>query len=665
MGLFKHLRHSDNEEENARISYRDHEYTIEEFVNEFNGVLNQFDGAKKNLATAQQQIAKLQAQNKQLRQEVWSKIPVAELDQFKEKSQEQLDQVRADFQKQLQANQIGKQRLQFQLHQLQVAQSQAEHQSQTVIIDGQRWAVTALVDRYHQINQQIKEINDQVSALQAQVKKYQVANQKLQNQLAQVQTVNLNGQRLTIKELATRYHHLQVELTNLRQHHDQSISTNSSQPIDLMDSSQKKLVTRYYKLVQAVLGEYQNQINRLQLELTDRLKGASGTGFLQLEDRQQAAQDYQQELHERNQQLISYIENHQHEEKLVRKYDRQKNESEELRGLRYWGNLVWLYRRTLKKLLTRDEKSRHLPSNIYPYDKATAQHIGESKPSYLTSNNKQALNTVLGGIKDEQAWQKQMKKFYQDAGNTLKGMTGERLVANVVRAYDNNHVITSMNLPFKYHHSHSRGNQIDCIVVNTHGIFILEVKNYKADTITIDKDGCIMTQRGEKTYKNQDIVHQGQLHYKAVVKALTTDQTLKYHMKYLQKQVHVLYISANSQTKIKSYQGTKHYCRFLSLDGLRSFINSAHGNLRPDIIQKVVNALVDQQGGERAYEHLCLPDKPDDRANHAWRQYTTMRKLLRLKLDDLVQQRDPDILNELQDVGLQADNGYVVQIRQK
>lgn len=424
MGLFKHLRHSGNEEENARISYKDHEYTIEEFVNEFNGVLNQFDSAKKDLVTAQQQIAKLQAQNKQLRQEAWSKVPVAELDQFKKKSQEQLDQVRADFQKRLQANQIDKQKLQFQLHQLQVAQSQAEHQSQTVVIDGQRWAVTALVDRYRQINQQIKEINNQASALQSQVKKYQVANQKLQNQLAQVQTVNLNGQRLTVKELATRYHHLQVELTNLRQHHDQSISTNSSQPIDLVNSSQKKLVTRYYKLVQAVLGEYQNHIDRLQTELTNRLKGANGTGFLQLEDRRQAAQDYQQELRDRNQKLISYIENHQHEEKLVRKYDRQKNESEELRGLRYWGNLVYLYRRTLKKLLTRDEKSRCLPSNIYPYDKVIARHIGESKPSYLTSSNKQALNTVLGGIKDEQAWREQMKHFYQDAGNTLKGMTG-------------------------------------------------------------------------------------------------------------------------------------------------------------------------------------------------------------------------------------------------
>lgn len=465
-----------------------------------------------------------------------------------------------------------------------------------------------------------------------------------------------DGQRLKHKNY---YHEMYNILTQIQPNDTQHQLTTSN-------DSPKKLVMRYYKLVQAVLGGYQEQVNHLQMELTDQLKNFSGTGFLKLENQSQAAQDYQQKLCERNQKLTNYIESHHYEKELIRKHDRRKNECEELRGLCYWGNLVYLYRKALKKLLTYDERGRHLPHNIYPYGKEIAQHINESKPNYLTSNNKQALNTILGGIKDEQAWKKEMEQFYQDARNTLKGMIGEHLVANVVKAYGSNHVITSINLPFRYRDGRQRDNQIDCVVVNVHGIFILEVKNFQADTITIDKKGYIVTQNEKHTYKNQNIGHQGQWHYNAVLRALKANPALNYHMGYLRKQIHVLYISANPRTKIMKRQpGVKNYYQFLNLDGLQNYISKSNGNLRPDIIQKVVNALVDQQGGERAYKHFCLPDKPDDRANHAWRQYTTMRKLLRLKLDDLVQQRDPDILNELQDVGLQADNGYVVQIQHK
>ncbi|MFR0771781.1 MAG: nuclease-related domain-containing protein [Limosilactobacillus pontis] len=50
-------------------------------------------------------------------------------------------------------------------------------------------------------------------------------------------------------------------------------------------------------------------------------------------------------------------------------------------------------------------------------------------------------------------------------------------------------MLTSLNLPYAYHNGTENSNQIDCIVVNQKGIFVLEIKNYTADTIGIDQDG--------------------------------------------------------------------------------------------------------------------------------------------------------------------------------
>lgn len=253
-----------------------------------------------------------------------------------------------------------------------------------------------------------------------------------------------------------------------------------------------------------------------------------------------------------------------------------------------------------------------------------------------------------------------MKEFQKQANNTLKGATGERLVRNVVATYDYNRVLTSLNLPYQYEKGKDNSNQIDFIVVNQKGIFVLEIKNYAADAIGIDQNGFIVTERGGKAYRNAKITRQGQLHYKAVLNNLAADEMTKPYLDYLKNQLHVLYVSTNPHTKIKPvYPNANPHYHFIGLDGLRKYIDSTKGRLRPEVIRSVVEAIDNRQQAEKRYDYLCFPADPAKRAESAWQQYKIMRQLLRLKLDDFVDRYDPDIRQELNMVGLQACDGYV------
>ena len=613
------------------------------------GVIDQWQAASKQVQAANAQLQDLKTKNAALTKEAQAAQsltiggkPVT-IDEVIDRYNKLLDQL---------------QQAQDQVRQL---QNQASAPA-TLTVNGETMTVADVQD----LIKQRQAADVQVNRVQTQLTQLRAQNTSLSRKLAAAKQVTVDGQTMSVTELVQRYY----QLLQARQHRPATTTptttpTRASQPTTPAaslhsPSSQAALIDRYYRAVQAVLGDYQDQIDHLQAQLTDCLSGNGQTEFLKLAEHSMSPSSYQKMFLERNRDMIRYVENHQRQADLVRPDYQDKNQNDELRGVRYWGNFIYLYRRAVTQLLEQNHNVHRNFRYACHYAKPTALRIGESKPSYLSDQNVMDLRTIHSGIKDEAAWKKDIKKFREQANFTLKGARGERLVRNIVQSYEYNRVLSSLNLPYDYHRGKENSNQIDCIVVNQKGIFILEIKNYTADTIGIDREGFIVTERGGKSYRDGKIARQGQYHYNAVLKALEADEMVKPYLNYLKHQLHVLYVSTNPHTKIKPLlPGANRNYRFLSLDGLRQYIDSTNGNLRPEVIQAVVEAIDNRQQAEKTYDYFCFPADPAKRAEAAWQQYTIVRQLLDLKLDDLVKRQDPDILHELDVAGLKACDGYV------
>lgn len=531
---------------------------------------------------------------------------------------------------------------------------QLKSQSTSLTVNGQ--ALTAddvqkLIDQYRDTADQLKAVNAQLEA------KTQKPKQ-----------VTVDGKNMPVTELVKRYRQLlqQRQSSQPRTNFQPAPRSQSTQParssaVPVSDADREKLIDRYYQVVQSVLGDYQDQVEDLQQKLTKYLKGNGQAEFLQLAESKISANSYQKLFAERNKQMVRYIENHQYQEKLVRPEKQADNPHNELRGVDYWGNLIYRYRRALSRLLDLNKDVHHDFKYAYRYAKPTALRIGERKPSYLTDQNVLDLRTIYSGIKDEQDWHKTVDDFRDQAKTLLKGAEGERIVRNVVKSYAYNRVLTSLNLPYEYRKGKANSNQIDCIVVNQKGIFILEIKNYNAATLGIDRDGFVVYYGKDgkaKRYKN--IIRQGQNHYSAVLRILESDDAIKPHLRYLKKYIRVVYVSTNPHTKLKPADpNAEHSYRFIGLDGLREYIDNTNGNLRPEIIQSVVDAIGNNQQAEKRYDHLCFPSDPVKRVDDVWQQLTVMNQLLKLKLDDFVDRYDPDIRQQLDMAGLVTRDGYV------
>ncbi|MFR0771779.1 MAG: hypothetical protein ACLSH6_08065 [Limosilactobacillus pontis] len=52
--------------------------------------------------------------------------------------------------------------------------------------------------------------------------------------------------------------------------------------------------------------------------------------------------------------------------------------------------------------------------------------------------------------------------------------------------------------------------------------------------------------------------------------------------------------------------GANHHYRFLSLAGLRQYIDGTNGQLRPALVQAVVEAIDSRQQAEKTYGYLCF-----------------------------------------------------------
>ena len=286
------------------------------------------------------------------------------------------------------------------------------------------------------------------------------------------------------------------------------------------------------------------------------------------------------------------------------------------------------------------------------------QLVAQSSPAKQPAD--QQRTALVRSVKPSSAL---IDRYYELVQAVLAEYQGK-----VARLQDDAHsrAMFSLNLPYQYGDDEENSNQVDGVVVNEKGIFVLEIKNYTANKLWINPDGYAVTEKTDgqqKVYKDRrgrGIVAQGTDHRAAVLQALKSDGEVYRHFRYLSKQVHILYVSTDPNTTIVTTGaggGSDH--RFVSLDKLRTVIDGASGQLRPDIIQAVAAAISNQQKGEKQFKYKCFPADPDRQVSQAWQQYAVMQALLQLNLDDLVAQRDPKILVALGQAGLRTCNGFV------
>lgn len=527
-------------------------------------------------------------------------------------------------------------------------QQQADHSSQSA----------DLMQKYLQLQQAKQELANRYQTVMQKNEQLGQQNTQLKGQLQQKQQVEKDLRAQLTTALAQVHQLQQRRQSGQPKQARQMTTTVQQQPVGNVEERQHQLIDRYYQLVQQVLSEYQDQVNDLQEQLQRALSDNGQTEFLQLEESKLSAGAYRQRLTKRNDQMIRYVENHAYQEKLIQRNHEEDNQEDNLRGIRYWGNFVYCYRRALEKLFKTNENLRNDFRFAYHYDKQIATKISQQMPSYLSENNNLKLKTIHSGINDRDEWKQGVTTFQKKAKSFLRGDEGERLVKNVVDANADNRVLTSLNLPYRYQDRKKNSNQIDCIVVNQKGIFILEIKNYAVKQLGINADGEMKVKYRHKEFKH-NIVKQGQDHYWAVRDALEKASATKIHMNYLKRNIHVLYVSINSATKLLPAPTENPHYHFVSLDGLRQSINQARGNLRPEIVRDVCDALTNAQQKEKAYDYFCFPANPAKVMERAWEQYTVVQQLNGLHLDDLVSKQDPHIIKELEMAGLKACNGFV------
>lgn len=438
-----------------------------------------------------------------------------------------------------------------------------------------------------------------------------------------------------------------------------------TEPIADQSVASNDLVDRYYTLAMHSLSEYQQKLKQLQQQLDQLLVNSGETEFLKLVHLQVPAGDYRRMMNQRNAKLVSYVDSHPQNVLLVNDNKPLSRDDDE-RGIKYWRLFVSYYRDELEKLLQSNRQMRDSFKLALRHDKDRAMQIRDRKPSFLSDNSRLRLGTIDGGIKDREAWEKQLDNFQHHVGIFLQGMNGERRVRSVV-GEQGNHVLASLNLPYSYDGGKPNSNQIDGIVVNRQGIFVLEIKNFSASELGINADGTVYGKWGKqfRRYEKMNIVKQGENHRQAVQLALANDPLTKRHLRYLVKNIHVLYVSANPGTNRRPGPKDKPEYHFVGMDGLVKTIQEADGNLRPEIVDQVCDALTNAQQEEKAYPVYLFPSDPDKVMEIAWKQLAVIQQLNKLKLDDIIAEKDGLLLSQLKNAGLKSCDGYVTHQRRK
>ena len=508
----------------------------------------------------------------------------------------------------------------------------------TVNFGGQEYTITELAEKYFEVVKDYNQLHDQYEELKRQ-------NEKLSKQLDQQVVANQPFAGAGEKTAA-----------NVTPVVDTTIYT---RPELSGVMSTKELIGRYYMLVMNSMNEYRAEIEQLQQRLDDSLSHDGHTGILQIVKANKTAGEYRQQINKSNEQLVNYVDSHPQQARLVNNGKTWQRDDEQ-RGIKYWQRFVAYYRQQLEDLLKKDQQMRNNFKFAIKEDKEQAMQVRNLKPSFLSNSGRLRLGEIDGGIKDRDQWQKEMDDFQRRLTGFLRGMVGEQRIRNVV-GERHNQLLTSLNLPYSYDGKHANSNQVDCIVVNRHGIFILEVKNFSASELGINADGTIYGKWGEsfKRYEKMNIVTQGENHRAAVKLALEKDALTAKHLRYLTKNIHVLYVSANPSTKRRPAPKQQPGYYFMGLDELVQAVSAAEGNLRPEVVEQVAEALTHAQQCEKAYPQYLFPERPDMVLAGAWNQLQLIEQLNQTKLDDLVNKKDPELIRALQQAGLKNCDGYL------
>lgn len=515
-------------------------------------------------------------------------------------------------------------------------------------IDGHDYSydeLARLVLNYHQLERQLASAK---SALET--------YKRSANEL-----IVLDGKKLTSDELVEKYVQLLQENARLKQQLGKPTETAKQVPVatrKTQATTNGDLIARYYQLVQMVLGKYKEQVDQIQSQLEKYLTGANQSEFLTLIHGNFSASAYKSLLLKRNEEVVNYLNHHPECEPAVQRIGDDNDET--LRGIRYWESFTGCYRQCLGELLELNQQMRPNFRSAWRDHKDIAREVQKQKPNFLSAENSLALHTIYSGLADEEEWKTATRTFTDKARLFLKGVEGEKLVKEQVEN-NGNYVLTSLNLPYEYQKDQSDSNQIDCVVVNQDGIFVLEVKNYSSKKLGIDKDGNLVADWTKHLDKEFNIGKQGQCHYRAVCDALKSDELIEPCLANLKKYLHVLYVSANEGIELLPAPTKKPYYHFVSLTDLKDEITQLHENLSPEMIREVVDALVNAQQKEKAYPYYCFPSDPASVIDRSWHQFLLIKKLLKLKVDNLVTQADPELLPKLEQAGYLTKDGYVIK----
>lgn len=200
----------------------------------------------------------------------------------------------------------------------------------------------------------------------------------------------------------------------------------------------------------------------------------------------------------------------------------------------------------------------------------------------------------------------------------LQGQKGEDLIKQNLMTYNDLIYLNSINLPYDYKNaSETNDNQIDGIVINNRGIFILEIKNYfpfrKGDQLTtfkINHSGHIEAIQGSeiKTYdKNNSIRRQMDLHKAALSTIFQKNNKLKYL-----NVIHTVCVISRTDNIITDGKD------IIDVNNLYSeFLNNSNFKvcLTNDDIKEIKNILLKNNLEERTYSYTILKDISNELLN--------------------------------------------------
>lgn len=418
----------------------------------------------------------------------------------------------------------------------------------------------------------------------------------------------------------------------------------------------------YYQTAQDVLGEYNDRVKKLNDQLYDCLSQSANGEFLQFTKHQVSAKRYIQQFNRRSQAVDSYLDQHPDLEQAVMKAAPDKDDLDHPRSVNYWTSFPPHYKEQTASLFFWDKSLKSQSNYSFKEDRKLAYRVADHRTQLLQPRNRQMLQEIYEGLygEDKKAQLDQdIEKFRHDSKVTLQGQRGEDAVTKLFKREE---VISSVNLPYAYGRKKANSNQIDSIIVNRHGIFILEVKTYSGQAIGISDKGLITVKKRGRTYHYGDIIKQGHDHQSAAKENLQKDLSPK-EWNYLKNKLHmpiqVLYVTAQKGVDTLPAPAGRPDHRFMTPGQVKHYINNQPYILADFAIQNIRNAFANHQLTEKQYVRLNFPEDMTMTVQDSGQELQLIEDLLATRLDDLIKKRQPGLLKALRAHKLVPKNGIV------